>query len=60
MGDMPAHFKTIRLCSITPVLSNTIAVVINSFSRLPAREQFRGPAAKIAEAAAQSAGSCVG
>src|SRR5260370_29812810 len=33
MGDELAHFKTIRLCSITAALSNTIAVVVNRISR---------------------------
>jgi hypothetical protein len=32
MGDEPAFFKTIRLCSIKAVLSNTITVVINRIS----------------------------
>jgi hypothetical protein len=33
MGDEPAYFKTIRLCSIKAALSNTIAVEINTVLR---------------------------
>jgi hypothetical protein len=35
MGDELANFKTIRLCSISTALSNTIAVALNSNSRRP-------------------------
>src|SRR5580704_1151167 len=41
MGDELAHFKTARLCSITTALSNTMAVVINSISRLAVRTIVR-------------------
>jgi hypothetical protein len=33
MGGGLAYFKTIRLCSITAALSNTIAVAVNRISR---------------------------
>jgi len=49
MGDELAYFKTIRLCSITPALSNTMAVVINRISR-PSSEQSWGHAAATSTA----------
>jgi tripartite-type tricarboxylate transporter receptor subunit TctC len=52
MGDEPAYFKTIRLCSITAAVSNTIAVVINRISR-PAIAAISGLAIEMGTMDAQ-------
>jgi hypothetical protein len=57
MGDEPAQFKTIRLCSIKAAQSNTIAVMINRISWFAgALAQPPKPAAQIGVADAHAGG----
>jgi hypothetical protein len=57
MGDELAYFKTIRLCSITAALSNTIAVVIIRIARSARHRRNAGAGrAKWGAAGAHSCG----